>query len=90
MVFQEDKFPKKLGIFIELDPQKGLFQGVGDLVLVLSECKPVLGDAWVSGGSIVHAYRPWYLQSCGRKCDAVREKRQNGQTARELLCSGAI
>ena len=74
-----------------IEPPKGSFQGcLGSRSCAEQRQTCIGGDAWVSGGSIVRAYRPWYLPSCGRKCDAVRKKRKNGQTARELMCGGAI
>ena len=84
-------FIKKLSLFIKLRPPKGPFQGHrGSRSCAEQRQTCIGGDAWVSGGSIVHTCRPWYFPSCGRKCDAVKKKRQNGQTARELLCGGAI
>ena len=75
VVLQQNKFPKKVGIFIELDPEKALFRGVGDLISVPIKGKLALEETpGYLRGSIVHAYMPRYLPSCGRKCDTVRKK----------------
>ena len=67
-------------MFIQFDAVKGSFQGCSGS-RSCGEQKQIWlgGDAWVSGGSIAHAYKPWCHPACCNKYVGARQKRKNGQ-----------
>ena len=68
-----------MDIFIELDPQKALFRGVWDLVLVPSKGKPALGETpGYLGGRLRTHTGHGTSQFFGSKCNGARQNAKNG------------
>ena len=83
---KKTNFLKKTGGIYIIGPPKGSFGGCsGSRSCAAQRQTCIGGDAWVSRGSIAHAYRHWYLPICGRKCDGAREKRKTGQNEKTAL-----
>ena len=69
-----------------MTPKKALFRGCLGSHSGAPEWQTCMGgDARASRDSNAHAYMPWYLPNCGRKCDAVHKKRKNGSKMKTAL-----